>query len=61
MKKVKVKKRYRDAETGEFVSKDEAQENPKTTVSETVDADIIEDDLSTQEYKEIQEGSRGSE
>lgn len=32
----KEPKRYRSAETGEFVTKQEADENPSTTVSETV-------------------------
>lgn len=32
----KKHKRYRSAETGEFVTRDEAEENPATTVSETV-------------------------
>ena len=60
------KKRYRSAENGEFVSKEEAEENPSTTVSETVEEVVIDskgngDDLSAQELKEIQEGLRGSE
>ena len=34
--KPKRGKRFRSAETGEFVTRDEAEENPATTVSETV-------------------------
>lgn len=30
-------KRYRDAKTGEYVTKEYAEENPDTTVSEEVD------------------------
>jgi hypothetical protein len=34
--KKKTREAYRSAETGEFVTQDEAAENPKTTVKETV-------------------------
>lgn len=33
---MKMPKRYRDAETGEFTTKKNAEANPATTVSETV-------------------------
>lgn len=33
-------KRYRSAETGEYVSKEYADENPSTTVSEEVEEDM---------------------
>ena len=40
--KKKKRKIYRDAETGEFITKEEAEQRPSETVSETVDVDIIE-------------------
>lgn len=33
----KVKRRYRDAGNGEFVSKEEAEERPNETVSEKIE------------------------
>lgn len=36
----KVKRRYRDAVNGEFVSKEEAEKRPKETVSEKVEPTI---------------------
>jgi len=35
MTKKKTQTRYRDAETGEYVTKKYAEKNPKTTVKET--------------------------
>ena len=35
MAKKNVQIRYRDAETGEYVTKEYAKKNPKTTVKET--------------------------
>ncbi|HKX84570.1 MAG TPA: hypothetical protein VJL58_10160 [Pyrinomonadaceae bacterium] len=37
MDRKKAKKRYRSAKTGKFVSKEEAERHPDTTVSETRD------------------------
>lgn len=36
----KVKRRYRDAVNGEFVSKEEAEKRPKETVSEKIEPTI---------------------
>jgi hypothetical protein len=33
---IKMSKRYRDAETGEFITEDYAKKHPKTTISETI-------------------------
>lgn len=41
MAKTKKVIRYRDAETGEYVTKEYAKANPKTTVKET---DIVKDE-----------------
>jgi hypothetical protein len=36
MKKPKPKKRYRDAVTGRYVTREYAEANPATTVAETI-------------------------
>lgn len=41
-----TKKVHRSAETGEFVTEEFAEENPATTVTETIELDEVPDDLS---------------
>lgn len=39
----KVKRRYRDAENGQFTTKEDAEERPKETVSEKIEKKETED------------------